>query len=227
MIAKLKNIFAEIVSLPSVKIRLDSSETGRRLYGSFTKRHPKYFVFRQKTVGVGLVNLNDYSPSQPYLQSVNGKNSAAYFARKAQRAGYSFGAIDPEKNKQAILEINRSASSRQGREMDASYSDQTLVYPRDAHNLYYGVFQGETLAAYLWVVRSGELVVLSRLLGHADHLSQGVMYLLITSFIEQQFDENSEVKFVMYDTFFGAGEGLKMFKSRCGFQPYKVKWIMG
>jgi hypothetical protein len=82
------------------------------------------------------------------------------------------------------------------------------------------------MVAYLWVVKSGELAVLSRLLGHADHLSNGVMYLLITSYIEQELFKLHDVRFVMYDTFFGAGDGLKLFKTRCGFRPYKVKWFM-
>ena len=30
--------------------------------------------------------------------------------------------------------------------------------------------------------------------------------------------------YLMYDTFFGASEGLKKFKEKLGFQPYKVKW---
>jgi len=29
----------------------------------------------------------------------------------------------------------------------------------------------------------------------------------------------------MYDTFFGASSGLRYFKERLGFRPYKVRWI--
>jgi hypothetical protein len=226
MINKLRNIFAEISALPALKVRLDNTDTGKRLYGNFTKRHPKYFIFKQKTIGVGLVCLNDFQDSNAYTQSVNGKNSAAYFSRKALRAGYLFKEIDPEKHRLAILEINRSASSRQGRSMDESYTTDLIQYPKDSHNAYFGVFQENVMVAYLWVVKSGELAVLSRLLGHADHLSNGVMYLLITSYIEQELIKLHDVRFVMYDTFFGAGDGLKLFKTRCGFRPYKVKWLM-
>jgi hypothetical protein len=226
MINKLRNIFAEISVLPAMKVCLDNSDTGKRLFVNFTKRHPKYFIFKQKTIGVALICLNDFQDSNAYIQSVNGKNSAAYFSRKALRAGYLFEAIDPEAHRLAILEINQSASSRQGRRMDESYTTDLIQYPKDNHNAYFGVFKENVMVAYLWVVKSGELAVLSRLLGHADHLSNGVMYLLITSYIEQELFKLHDVRFVMYDTFFGAGDGLKLFKTRCGFRPYKVKWLM-
>jgi hypothetical protein len=29
----------------------------------------------------------------------------------------------------------------------------------------------------------------------------------------------------MYDTYIGAGAGMRTFKERCGFQPYRVKWV--
>lgn len=226
MIAKLRNIFAEISAMPALSIKLDKSETGLLLYRSFTKRHPKYFIFKRKTIGVGLVCLDYFKEVSAYTQSVNGKNSAAYFSRKAQRAGYFFKKFNPEFSRASILEINLSASARQGRMMDESYTKDRLQYPQDENNAYFGIFQNDILVAYLWVVKSGELAVLSRLLGHADHLSQGIMYLMITAFIEQELAAKTTTRFVMYDTFFGAGDGLKLFKTRCGFKPCKVKWTL-
>ena len=121
-----------------------------------------------------MVCLNEFQDSNAYTQSVNGKNSAAYFSRKALRAGYLFKEIDPEAHRLAILEINRSASSRQGRSMDESYTTDLIQYPKDSHNAYFGVFHENVMVAYLWIVKSGEFAVLSRLLGHADHLSNVV-----------------------------------------------------
>ena len=85
-------------------------------------------------------------------------------------------------------------------------------------------FKDNLLVSYLWVVKSGELAVLNRLLGHADHLNDGIMYFMVTSYVENELTQNGRTRFVMYDTFFGAGDGLKMFKTRCGFNPYRVKW---
>ncbi|GAB4140909.1 MAG: hypothetical protein Fur0041_16120 [Bacteroidia bacterium] len=221
---KLHQTITEILKLPKVAITMDHTEEGHRLYRYFTKLHPKYLVFRQKTIGVGLICLNDFKNADAYMQSVNGKNSAAYFTRKAQRAGYTFRSIHPIEMADAIFAVNTSAELRQGREMDASYKTKFTNYPINSNNEYYGVFSGEELVAYLWVVKSGELAVLSRLLGHAAHLNNGVMYMLITSYVEKEINENGRTRFIMYDTFFGAGEGLKMFKSRCGFKPWRVKW---
>jgi hypothetical protein len=34
------------------------------------------------------------------------------------------------------------------------------------------------------------------------------------------------VRFVMYDTFFGASPGLKNFKTILGFKPYRAKYLL-
>jgi hypothetical protein len=34
------------------------------------------------------------------------------------------------------------------------------------------------------------------------------------------------VRYVMYDTFFGAQSGLQQFKRVLGFQPYRVKYTL-
>ena len=223
-IRKAIRIIKEVKDLPAVKIYLDQSETGKKLFGAFTARHPKLKIVGNKTLGVELVRLGDFINEEAYTSSVNGKNSAAYFSRKAARANYVFREIDPNKFIDEIFAINNSASERQGREMDESYKVKMNSYPVDKYNQYFGVFKEENLVAYLWVVKSGELVVLNRLLAHADHLNAGVMYLLVTSYISHAIISEKELKYVMYDTFFGASEGLKMFKKRCGFIPHRVKW---
>jgi hypothetical protein len=224
-IQKVFRIIREVKELPSLQITLDNSETGKRLYDSFTERHPKLKLIRKKTIGVELVKLKDFTNEEEYIKSVNGKNSAAYFSRKAAKANYVFSEIDPNKYVDEIFTVNNSAGSRQGREMDESYTTKMTAYPIDEHNSYYGILNGKNLVAYLWIVKSGELAVLNRLLADADHMNAGVMYLLITSYISHAVKEKSETKFIMYDTFFGATDGLKMFKKRCGFVPHRVKWI--
>lgn len=223
-LSKFVSLLKQIKGLPVAAICLDHSVEGNRLFRHFTKRHPRFPVFRYKTIGVALIDRKPFSNGEEYVKSVNGKNSAAYFMRKSVRAGYSFRHIDPIASTDAIYAVNISAEVRQGRVMDESYRNKFTDYPVNQNNSYYGVFLNEQLVAYLWVVRSGELAVLNRLLGHADHLNNGVMYHLVTGFVEQEFSSGSSVKYVMYDTFFGATEGLKMFKQRCGFKPWRVKW---
>lgn len=74
-------------------------------------------------------------------------------------------------------------------------------YPVNENNLFYGVFKDNVLVSYLWVVKSGELALLNRLLGHAEHLNDGIMYFMVTSYVENEIKQNGSTRFVMYDTF--------------------------
>ena len=222
---KIKNIITEIRTLPKITVSMGGDEYGNKFFPYFTKPHPRYFLFKNKTLGVALINLSDFKSPQEYTKSVNGKNSAAYFSRKAIKLGYHFKSIIPNQFVEQIYLINTSASQRQGVEMEISYKEKKNDYPLDKYNNYFGVFKEDRLVAYLWLVQTGELVLVNRILGHAEHLDGGIMYLLLTSFTEHVITTIPKAKVIMYDTLFGASTGLKMFKNRCGFKPYKVNWI--
>lgn len=209
--------------MPIISVSLDFSEEGNRIFKNFNRIHPRYLIFKQKTIGVAMIKLNDFANAEAFIKSINGKNSAAYFSRKASRDGYTFQSINPNELETSLLEVNSSAVKRQGRTMDDSYKS-SINYPMNARNLYYGIFKDEMLVAYLWIVKTGELAIINRILGHASHLNNGIMYYMVTSYIELELKEKGNTHFVMYDTFLGAGDGLKMFKSRCGFQPYRIIW---
>lgn len=93
----------------------------------------------------------------------------------------------------------------------------------------YGVFDTEgTLKAYAHVPVCGEVFVFSRLLGHGADLDKGIMYLLISEVIREMINFKQAKGYpcwAMYDTFFGASPGLRYFKERLGFKPYRVKWL--
>ena len=225
-LSKIYGIISEITDLPKAEVAIDcSTPAGMSIYRSFTKRHPRYLVVQNKSIGVGLIDAKEFANADGYIQSVNGKNSAAYFSRKAQRAGYVFKEIDPNQFIDAIYAVNTSAKERQGREMGASYQEKIASYPISNVYRYFGVFKNDELVAYDWIAIHGEIAIVSRLLGHAAHMKEGVMYLLITETVRRLIEENKGVKYVMYDTFFGASEGLRMFKERLGFRPYRVKWV--
>jgi hypothetical protein len=224
-INKYFKLIYKIVKLPLLKITLDNSMEGRRIHSSFNKIHSRYLFIKQKSIGIALIKLKDFNHAEDYIKSVNGKNSAAYFSRKAVKAGYVFKSIDINKLTNEVFEINNSVAFRQGKEMDKSYKNLS-IYPVNENNLYFGVYKEDILVSYLWVVKSGELAILNRLLGHHDFLKDGIMYFMILSYIEYELSAKSKTHFVMYDTFFGASDGLKMFKTRCGFKPYRVKWML-
>jgi len=211
--------------LPVVTIGLPvATEAQRALYNSFVKPHPRLRVIRNKTWGVELITLCDFDGFDAYVQSVSGKNSAAYFARRCAKMGYTFNEFNPRERNEEIMAIHRSAESRQGRSIDVNYFSESLVYPIDTENSYFGVFEGNALVAYVWIQRSGPLALFNRIMGHSEHLKNNVMYLLCMQTMERLLGE-PKLGYAMYDMFFGATEGLRLFKKRIGFKPYRVKWV--
>jgi hypothetical protein len=74
---------------------------------------------------------------------------------------------------------------------------------------------------------TGDSVVISMILGHADALEHGVMYLLVSEVVRATMDTrrpDGSPHWLMYDTFWGAAPGLAYFKQRLGFEPYTVAW---
>ena len=71
------------------------------------------------------------------------------------------------------------------------------------------------------------MVCVERLLGHADALKQGVVWVLVTGAIrmlsESRQDEGHPTWF-MYDMFSGASPGMRQFKQWIGCEPYRVSW---
>lgn len=195
-----------------------------RIYHALHARHPRWLVIRNKTHGVALLPLYDHQDFTSYQSAVSGKNSASYYARKALREGYAFQAFQPSEHLAEIREINASASDRQGQQMDASYTDMDINYPSRSSHQYYAVMHHGKPVAYLWLQFASELVLVNRILGHADHLKHGIMYLLFVKAVEEVFRTAPQAKYMMYDTFPGASEGLRLFKKRLGFRPYSVKW---
>lgn len=219
------SLLKDILNLPGKTLQLDvTHEEGRRMYESFNKRHPRIPVFRNKSIGVALVDLHHFKSKEEYLLSVNGKNSAAYFSRKAAKAGYCIKKFNPAHYHQAIIEIHKSNPERQGGNLPSSYFEE-LSYPINEYNSYYGVFKDELLCGYIWAIESGDTVVFSRIMGHHDFLKEGIMYLLATAVIGSYIDEKPNIAYAMYDTYFGASEGLKMYKRRLGFTAFKVNWV--
>jgi len=225
---KLLHLLHTIRHLPMVSVHLDvKTEEGKRMFDYYTRRHPRLLVIRNKTIGVALIPLKPFVTFDDFHSSVSGKNSAAYYARKAERSGYQFRSIHPDHYSDRIQAIHTSAPVRQGKSMANAYLSPLKSYPANAQNTYYGLFREQELVAYLWCVRSGELITLNRLLGHADYLKDGIMYQLVISGVREIFQMENRPSFIMYDTLLGASEGLSLFKKRLGFKPYRVTWKKG
>lgn len=149
-------------------------------------------------------------------------------ASRAARRGYHFKVIRRHERADEIHAINTSAPERQGRPMSAGYqqrpSDAPLpVYPCSRHQVTtYGVEDANgTLVAYLWLYRAGELALVSQILGHAAHLENEVMYLLVAGVIERE----AEGGYLVYNRHDSGTDGLRFFKERLGFRETAVEWL--
>lgn len=216
-----------VLSLPRISIALGRDENGLRFAKHFNARHKKMPLVKQKELGVALIELDKFRDFPAYLASVSGKNSAAYFSRRSERAGYTFGTFDPNSELKALLDIHGSAGDRQGKEIEASYLDPDFRYPVGEGNQYFAIRKEGSLVAYVWLISTGELCLMNRIMGHKDHLKQGIMYQLVVNLVSELLSSGHRSSKLMYDTMLGGSEGLKLFKKRLGFSPYKVTWKPG
>jgi hypothetical protein len=203
------------------KLHLNPDDVGK-MHRYFTMRHPRYKIIRNKSLGAALVDLTRYRSGEAYLESIKGRNSAEHHARKARAKGYRVVEIDRNDYIDEIHEINTSIEIRQGRPMADSYRDKVMHFPRDKNYIYYGVLNANgKLMAYGDLGRYGNFMAFNRVLGVRNN--DGVMHLMLTEIICGLIAEGS-CRYLMYDTFFGAGPGLKLFKNMLGFQPYRAKY---
>lgn len=216
----------ELSRLPSVKIEMAGDYECRRLFLSFTRRHERLKVIQSKRWGVALLAVPDRFDD--YFRDPKRAHLRREFSR-ASRAGLTFSAVDPLERFDDILAINRSAETRQGQPMHPHYLDETRLrrYFERSADVFGVTDAGGTLRAYVAIRISGEVACVERLLGHADALRQGVMWVLITGTIGQLAERRRAVgqpTWVMYDTYFGASPGLRQFKRWVGFEPHRVSW---
>ena len=216
----------EALRLPEVAIELGCDPACRSVFEAFVRLHPRYRVIQSKRYGVALTPV-----PEAFEQYLAGRQRQALRTnrKRALDHGFTFSPIDPLARLDEILAINRSSEERQGRPMPASYLElDALRRSLGAAPRVFGVLDREgRLRAYLDLLVCGEVAILSRLLGHADVLEEGVMYLLVSEGIREATELRAAAgspAWVMYDTWFGARPGLRYFKERLGFAPYRVRW---
>jgi hypothetical protein len=198
-----------------------------KLEKTFMTPHPKIKDRGRYEVGCSIIVLP--GTFEEYLQSIGKKRR--YKVRHAQSLGYSSAAIDRNVFRDDIFAINTSQDVRQGRQMSEAYRREITPYtpipphpcPRHQYRTY-GVLRDGHLYAYVWVYQVGELWWLSTLLGHWDHLKDGIMFLLLTEAIRDLMEE-SPPRYAMYSEHFSGTEGLRFFKEQLGFKPYTVRWV--
>jgi hypothetical protein len=90
-----------------------------------------------------------------------------------------------------------------------------------------GVDVGERLVAYVKVMRIGDLVHYTEIMGHRDRLGDGVMMLLhheiVRWLIEASEPAARDAKVLLYGAVEHGGAGLLTWKKRAGFTPGRLR----
>ena len=217
----------ELARLPGIGIEMCGDAGCRLLYDAFTRRHARWRVIQSHRWGAALLRLPDSFDA--YLAGPDRSHLRREYNR-ALRAGFTFGALDPIARLDEVMAINRSSDVRQGRPIHRDYLNEATVrayFERSAD--VFGVTDSSgVLRAYLCLRTCGDVACVERLLGHADCLRQGVMWVLIAGaigeLIERRQTGAGRPTWLMYDMFSGAPPGLHQFKRWIGCEPYRVSW---
>jgi hypothetical protein len=142
----------EAIQLPLLRLHFQENAAIpeiSEMFFHFTKRHPRYKLIRNKSIGMALVDLRQYSDRGEYLSSVSHKDQGAYHGKRAMRRGFVFREIDQNSYIDDIHAINTSVTERQGRPMDAVYFEKPEFYEKKPHFRYFGILdQQGILVAY-------------------------------------------------------------------------------
>lgn len=159
-----------------------------------------------------------------------GHRTARKRAAHAGRLGYTVARISRSDHLDELYAINISLSERQGRPMADSYRERPSVsrlpvYGCERHRIdEWGVFSVDgVLVAYLVLYLSGDMAMISQILGHGDHLARDVMYLLVIGALRETFASAGPLT-VFYNRHDSGTDGLRYFKERLGFAPTRVEW---
>lgn len=169
-----------------------------------------------------------------YIADSPRRRRAHLRANLALRHGYEGARIDPGQHSAAIHEIIHSSQQRQGRPIVERFavrppdhdfaSARTTGDPR-YDDLCVGVFRGGLLAAYLVGRRVDDHVVYEEIMGHADHLDNGIMWLLHRTFLETAAAAAPRPKWLHYGAWYSGVDpfsptgGLNAWKRKARFKP--------
>jgi hypothetical protein len=221
------NTLIQLLRLPVAHLQFQQSinpEHIKNTYRYYTKPHPRYKIIRHKTMGAALIDLHSLNTREHYLDSIKGKNAGAYHAKRARSRGYVFAEIDRNRYIDDIYAINTSLDNRQGRPMEASYREKQTRFEALKHFRYYGILNPDgRLVAYANLGLYGNFGGFSHLIGIRNN--DGIMHFMVVEIISQLIEQR-QVRYVMYDTFFGAQPGMQAFKKIVGFRPYRARYSL-
>jgi len=225
-------VLAALGSLPVAQLRFDSRldpehirATHAAFLAGYAWPHPFYRLFGARTTGVALIDLARFVTPADYLRTVRRRGHAGPQSRKAHARGYRLRPIDRNAHVDEIHAINTSLAVRQGRPMSGPYAEPVQHYTPRAYYRYYGMFdRKDRLWAYCNLGLFGNVALVDQMLGYYNR--DGVMYLLLKEIVCSLIEEG-QVDYLVYDMLLGGRAGLREFKRRAGFAPYRVHYQLG
>jgi hypothetical protein len=225
--ASLLELARTIARLPIARLdfqRAKDPANTERIYRHYTKRHPRFFIIRNKTIGAALVHLRRFDSGAAYMATIKGKESAERRARRARERGYRVVEIDRNDYVDDIHRINTSEELRQGQAMSEAYLNKQHHYVADPNYSYFGTLDvSGRLVAYCEVGIWGNFAAFNRIIGIRNN--DGIMHLLVSDIV-CRYIEDGKAEYLMYDTYFGASQGMKLFKTALGFSPYRARYTL-
>lgn len=162
-----------------------------------------------------------------YLDGIGDKSRN--MIRKAQRLGYVHRQVDPAQFLDDVFEIRTSDPMRQGRPLPEYFKIRParVLEPAFENNCslhrdeFYGVFLEDKLVAYATIFFYGELGQVNHILGHKEHLSHGIMNLLVSELVNNVIKNKPWVRAInyLYPGSAKALDGIGAFKKSIGFLP--------
>jgi hypothetical protein len=156
-----------------------------------------------------------------YLASVGTKTRN--MIRKAARQGYEYKEFVWNDHLDEIFEINTSKEVRQSASMRGWYREP--VQPRHhskeelRYRKYYGAFKDGKLYAYLHIVLCGDFAFFRHFMGHAQHLTYGIMNGLVSYTVHEHIG-NSQIRWLKYGDLSRESSSMHAFRKHAGFQGY-------
>jgi hypothetical protein len=223
-------------SLPRLSISLGHGDTDDEQcrvspvyhFEQFTTPNRTYPGYGELEVNVSLLRIPD-DVEKDYF-GIPDSYWLRQKVRRARKLGYEYRQFLHDDYIDDLYEINTSKEQRQGRAMSAQYRDRppnqvpfpTPTCPRH-RNDYVGVFLDGKLYAYALIVQCGEMMLYSMILGHGDHMDNGIMNLLVYESVKWN-RENCGTRYAIYYLADSGTEGLQFFKRKMGFSAHTVRW---
>ncbi len=161
------------------------------------------------------------STHEQYLTQVGAKTRN--MIRKAERNGYEFTEFIWNEHLDEIYDINTSKEIRHSEPMHGWYKE--VVQPRYhtyeelEYRKYYGGFRDGKLYAYLHVLLCGDFAFFKHFIGHAQHLTAGIMNGLL-SWAIREYIGNSQIHWFKYGELSNEVNSMHSFRKHAGFQGY-------